>query len=44
MSKQINMLSLDQLVSENHQYRKFKVLFDFEAVKKELVAVAKDNN
>jgi hypothetical protein len=44
MSKQINMVSLDQLVNENHQYRKFKELFDFEAVEKELVAVEKYNN
>ena len=44
MSKQINIVSLDQLVSENHQYRKFKELFDFEAVENELVAVEKDNN
>ena len=44
MSKQINVVSLDQLVNENHQYKKFKELFDFKAVEKELVAVEKDNN
>ncbi len=36
---QISMVSLDQLVLKNHQYRKFKVLFNFEAVKKDLLSV-----
>lgn len=44
MSKQINMVSLEQLVNENHQYRKYKELFNFEAVEMELVAVEKENN
>jgi transposase, IS5 family len=35
-SNQITMVSLNQLVSAKHQYRKFKELFDFEVVSKEL--------
>lgn len=36
---QVTMVSLDQLVTQNHQYRKFKSLFNFEAIKPELLAV-----
>jgi IS5 family transposase len=38
------MVSLDQLVSKNHQYRKFKELFNFDAVKSELLSVESDTN
>ncbi len=41
---QITMVSLDQLVSKNHQYRKFKELFNFDAVKSELLSVESDTN
>lgn len=33
------MVSLDQLVCEAHQYRKFKVLFDFKSIEVELLSV-----
>ena len=35
-SDQTTMVSLNQLVSEDHQYRKFKALFDFKAASIEL--------
>jgi IS5 family transposase len=35
-STQVTMVSLDQLVGQNHQYRKFKSLFDFNVVKSQL--------
>ena len=38
-SDQITMVSLNQLVSATHQYRKFKELFDFQAASKELEKV-----
>ena len=38
-SRQVTMISLDELVSENHQYRKFKALFDFAAIEPELLAI-----
>lgn len=41
---QITMISLDQLVSKNHQYRKFKELFNFEAVKSELLSLESNTN
>ncbi len=41
---QITMVSLDQLVSKNHQYRKFKELFNFDTVKSELLSVESDAN
>lgn len=41
---QITMVSLDQLVSKNHQYRRFKELFNFDAVKSELLSVESDTN
>lgn len=43
-SQQITMVSLDQLVSLDHQYRKFKELFDFNAIKPALLAVESDAN
>lgn len=36
---QITMISLDQLVNNTHQYRKFKSLFNFESIRTELLAV-----
>lgn len=44
MSKQIVMVSLDDLVPENHIYRKFVDLWKFESIKKYLNDVEKDNN
>ena len=41
---QITMVSLDQLVSEKHQYRKFKSLFNFKSIESDLLAVETDNN
>lgn len=41
---QVTMVSLDELVSKNHQYRKFKSLFNFESVKSELLAVESEAN
>jgi transposase, IS5 family len=41
---QISIVSLDQLVSKNHQYRKFKKLFDFKSIESDLIAVETDNN
>lgn len=41
---QITMVSLDQLVSKNHQYRKFKELFNFDAVEREILSVESDTN
>ena len=35
-SSQITMVSLEQLVNQEHQYRKFKELFDFNVVQTEL--------
>lgn len=29
---QITIVSLDELISKNHQYRKFKSLFNFKAI------------
>jgi IS5 family transposase len=43
-SIQITMVSLDQLVSKNHQYRKFKALFNFKAAEFELIKVETDAN
>ena len=37
--KQVNMLKLDELMSEEHQYHKFKSVFNFKVVKKELLSV-----
>lgn len=44
MSTQYVMVSLEQLVSANHQYRKFKELFDFEAIKQDLLSVENSPN
>ena len=41
---QITMVSLDQLVSKNHQYRKFKSLFDFKGIEAELLSVESTAN
>ena len=41
---QVTMVSLNQLVSSKHQYRKFKELFDFEAAAKELKSVESGAN
>jgi len=38
------MVSLDQLVSKNHDYRKFKAIFDFEMVEEELGKIESRNN
>lgn len=36
MSYQVEIVSLDQLVAKNHNYRKFKELWDLHPVRKEL--------
>lgn len=36
MSYQVEMVTLDQLIAQNHNYRKFKELWDLNPVKKEL--------
>ncbi len=36
---QITMVSLEELVSQDHQYRKFKMLFNFKVVEEELLAL-----
>lgn len=41
---QIALVSLDQLVSKSHQYRKFKSLFNFNVIKDELCSIESDNN
>jgi hypothetical protein len=41
---QITMVSLDQLVSKNHQYRKFKSLFNFKAIEADLLSVESAGN
>ena len=38
------MVSLDELVSNDHQYRKFKEIFKFEAVSKDLKKVEREAN
>lgn len=40
----MQMISLDRLVSENHQYRKFKELFDFSIADKVLAQVESPTN
>lgn len=44
LSSQITMISQEQLVSEGHEYRRFKGLFDFKAIEGELKKVEKDAN
>ena len=41
---QISMVSLNQLVSKNHQYRKFKSLFNFKAIEADLLSVESAGN
>lgn len=43
-SNQMTMVSLNQLVNAKHQYRKFKELFDFEIVAKELKTIESKAN
>lgn len=43
-SHQVTMVSLEQLVNENHQYRKFKELFDFSIADKVLAQVESPAN
>ena len=43
-SKQIRMVSLDQLVSAEHQYRKFNDLFDFRLASEELKKIESPAN
>lgn len=38
-TSQVTMVSLEELVNQEHQYRKFKELFDFNAVARELKAL-----
>ena len=42
MSRQVEMISLEELVPLDHQYRKFLEIFDFEEVDKELKSVESD--
>lgn len=44
MSKQIVMVSLEELVVQDHVYRKFKTLWNFDCVKKQRKKIEKDNN
>ena len=44
LEHQITLVSLDELVSEKHQYRKFKLLFNFKAIEPDLIAVEAANN
>lgn len=43
-STQITLVSLDSLVSQKHQYRAFKRLFDFSAAEQELTSIETANN
>ncbi len=43
-AKQISMVCLEELVSAKHQYRRFKELFDFEVVAKELKSIESPAN
>ena len=38
------MVSLDELLSPDHQYRKFKLLFNFKEIESDLLFVETDNN
>ena len=40
--KKVNIVTLDELVKEGHQYRKFKNLFNFKVVEKELLFTEKN--
>ena len=44
MKTQIIMVSLEELVSENHIYRKFNKLLNFKFIEKELKKIEKENN
>lgn len=44
MSNQVVMVSLEELVSEDHIYRRFMNLWQFRSVEKHLKEVEKDNN
>ena len=41
---QIKMVSLDQLVSKDHQYRKFKSLFKFDVIEADLLRIESGSN
>lgn len=41
---QVTLVSLEELVSEEHQYRKFKELFNFNKIQAELTAVEPESN
>ena len=43
-SDQITMVSLEQLVSKDHQYRKFKSLFNFRSIEAELLSIESTAN
>lgn len=43
-SKQVSIVSLEELVSDSHQYRKFKELFNFDVVNTELLAIESPAN
>ncbi len=42
ISKEVNMVTLDELVNEGHQYRKFKSLFNFKVIEKELLSTERE--
>ncbi len=44
MSYQVEIVSLDQLVEKGHNYRKFKELWDFREIEKELEKIEIDND
>jgi|LauGreDrversion4_2_1035121.scaffolds.fasta_scaffold3365029_1 hypothetical protein len=37
LSSEVVIMSLEELVSQKHQYRKFKNLFNFKAMEKQLM-------
>ena len=43
-STQVTMVSLEELVSQTHQYRKFKELFNFKEIEPELKSVESGAN
>ena len=44
MSRQVEMISLEELVPSNHIYRKFVELWDFAEIKKELEKIEFDSD
>jgi IS5 family transposase len=44
MSSQVEMISLEELVSTNHIYRKFKELWDFSDIKNEVEEIEIDSD